>query len=402
MKQSDSLYCAWADSGLALHNSGRALLCCHSRTYLDDDKGEKIYWHSHRLGDAWNSPTRQEIKSALSQGQQHQNCQACWDEESAGRDSRRTLTNRQFSDLPESPPSPALLDLKLGNTCNLACRTCWPEVSSKWYKDYWTVYDQSNTDYKTYLNRWKSIQQSYDKDNTILWDDLRTWLANVKYIDLFGAEPMLLDRLFDILRWAVANGHAMSQDLHINTNGTIWNTEYMAILTGFNQVNFDVSIDGIGTHYDYIRYGETWSVVDNNLNAFKALATQFKNIQLCVCVTVSTLNVYYLDEIWKHLVDRGLQPFFNVVHMPEHTCIRAIPDSVKSLIEKKLRAYTNDTRGWSNQIESVINFMNMPLHNADQHWTEFKRSTTALDKVRDQDFAKTFPEFNQLLATLAP
>ena len=402
MKQSDSLYCAWADSGLALHNSGRALLCCHSRTYLDDAQGEKIYWHTHRLGDAWDSPTRQEIKSALSQGQQHQNCQACWDEESAGRDSRRTLTNRQFSNLPESPPSPALLDLKLGNTCNLACRTCWPEVSSKWYKDYWTVYDQSNTDYKTYLNRWKSIQQSYDKDNTILWDDLRTWLANVKYIDLFGAEPMLLDRLFDILRWAVANGHAVLQDLHINTNGTIWNTEYMAILTGFNQVNFDVSIDGIGPHYDYIRYGETWSVVDNNLTAFKALATQFKNIQLCVCVTVSILNVYYLDEIWKHMVDRGLQPFFNVVHMPEHTCIRAIPDSVKSLVEKKLRAYTNDTRGWSNQIESVINFMNMPLNNAEQHWAEFTRSSLALDEVRNQDFAKTFPEFNQLLATLAP
>ena len=102
------------------------------------------------------------------------------------------------------------------------------------------------------------------------------------------------------------------------------------------------------------------------------------------------------------MVDRGLQPFFNVVHMPEHTCIRAIPDSVKSLVEKKLRAYTNDTRGWSNQIESVINFMNMPLNNAEQHWAEFTRSSLALDEVRNQDFAKTFPEFNQLLATLAP
>jgi hypothetical protein len=46
--------------------------------------------------------------------------------------------------------------------------------------------------------------------------------------------------------------------------------------------------------------------------------------------------------------------------------------------------------------------MNMPLNNAEQHWAEFTRSSLALDEVRNQDFAKTFPEFNQLLATLAP
>lgn len=401
MKKTDSLYCAWADSGLALHNSGRALLCCHSRTYLDDDKGEKIYWHSHRLGDAWLSPTRMEIQSALSQGQQHPNCQACWDEESAGRDSRRTITNQQYPDLEESPASPALMDLKLGNTCNLACRTCWPEVSSKWYKDYWTVYDQSNGDYKTYLDRWKSIQQSYDKDNTVLWDDLRSWLADVQYIDIYGAEPMLLYRLFDILKWAVANDHAKSQSLHINTNGTIWNTGYMTILTGFQKVNFDISIDGVGQHYDYIRYGETWSVVDDNLNAYQALAKNFPNIDLCVCVTVSILNIYYLDEIWEHMIQRGLNPFFNVVHMPEHTCVRALPDAVKSVVEQKLRSTTLNDTSWSRQIESVIGFMNLPLHNADQHWAEFKRSTGALDEVRDQDFAKTFPEFDRLLTALA-
>ncbi len=33
----------------------------------------------------------------------------------------------------------------------------------------------------------------------------------------------------------------------------------------------DISIDGIGPHFDYIRYGETWSTVEKNLDRYQEL-----------------------------------------------------------------------------------------------------------------------------------
>ncbi len=58
MNRESKYYCKWADAGLALHNRGGALLCCQSRTYLQDKNQQPIYWHTHTLKDAWESPTQ--------------------------------------------------------------------------------------------------------------------------------------------------------------------------------------------------------------------------------------------------------------------------------------------------------------------------------------------------------
>ncbi len=77
MEKDKGLYCVWADSGIALHNSGRCLLCCHSQTYLRDPEGQEIFLDTHTMEQAWNSSTRYEIKRDLEQGIQHPNCSAC-------------------------------------------------------------------------------------------------------------------------------------------------------------------------------------------------------------------------------------------------------------------------------------------------------------------------------------
>ena len=117
MDKQAKLYCNWADRGMALHNSGGALVCCHSRTFLKDDNDQQIYWHTHTLEDAWNSSTRREIQTALDQGIQHPNCNACWDEENTGGKSRRQWHIELDIDYQGPENVPLLLDLKLGNIC---------------------------------------------------------------------------------------------------------------------------------------------------------------------------------------------------------------------------------------------------------------------------------------------
>ncbi len=391
MKQESTLYCAWADSGIALHNSGRCLLCCHSQTYLQDNNQQDLYLDVNTLQDAWTSPTRQQIQADLDAGIQHPNCSACWAEENAGRSSRRLVANQQFKDLPQNAHRPQLIDLKPGNTCNLACRTCWPEVSSKWYRDYWELEaHKQEPDYKKYLASWGRIKSSYEPENTRLWTELESWLTDVKYYDIYGAEPMLLSNVFDILKQAVDKNLAHEQSLHINTNGTIWNQRYIDTLTQFKHVALDISVDGIGPHFDYIRYGETWSTVEKNLDRYQELVRKHPNISMCVCVTVCAYNIWYIQDIEQYFKQRGIGYFFNMVHHPQHINVRVLPDLVKAQVRTHLA-------GAGHQVASILDFMDMPLDNQPELWAKFWSTTKKLDLLRKQDLASTFPEFYKLI-----
>jgi len=392
------LSCPWAEQGLALHNTGRALLCCHSRSYLQDDSNEWIYWHTHTLDDAWNSPTRHEILDSLAKGIEHPNCEACWQEERAGRNSRRLAALTQFPYLPPSD-TPLLLDLKLGNTCNLACTMCWPEVSSKWLNDYYAVYEDPNIIYSDYKKRWASIQQSYDRDNHQLWGDLKTMIKQAVHIDIFGAEPMLLDRLWEILAWSAEQGYSKNQTVHINTNSTIWREDYYKILTQFQQVDIDLSIDATGPLFEYIRYGTTWQNVNDNILKWGKLQHQKNNFSVALCITVSNANVYYLDEIFESLTEFYLPFFFNLVHMPEHQSVRCLPEQVKDIVYKKL-VDTDSKRpiGYQREIQTVLNFMMLDDKNQETNFAEWMRSTKVLDSQRGNNYGAVAQEFIEVLA----
>lgn len=399
MNKQGPLYCKWADAGLALHNRGGALLCCQSRTYLKDRNDNLIYWHTHRLEDAWNSPTRHEIQQALDNGHQHPNCNACWDEENVGGMSRRMHTLREDSiSVPEIFDSPALMDLKLGNICNLACRTCNPDVSSKWYSDWWTTIDQHTGqfhNYRQYLDaRYLTGKLSYSRDNEQLWSTLSEWFPHVRYVDIYGAEPMMIDRLFDVLQTSIDRGHAQHQVLHFNTNGTIWNQNHIDILTQFEKVYFDLSIDGLGTKFDYIRHGETWQTISDNVNRYDQLRKTFPQHYVSICVTVSILNILYVDEIWHYFNSRGWNVHFNLAHMPSHINFKALPDAVKIAVTEKLTKLPDPA--FQQHAQALISYMNEPRINASD-WDEFVRITRELDQRRGQNFATTFPELYQLI-----
>jgi MoaA/NifB/PqqE/SkfB family radical SAM enzyme len=407
MNRDSKLYCNWADRGLALHNSGGALLCCHSRTFLKDSNNQQIFWHTHTLDDAWSSTTRKEIQNALESGVQHPNCNACWDVENTGGQSRRQSHSSHVIDYSNTVDSPLLLDLKLGNVCNLSCRSCNPYVSSKWVKDWWLTVDSKKEDnpYPTFneysTEKFGSWRLSYSDDNTTFWNKLREWLPHAQYIDIYGAEPMLIHKLFDILEYSIAQGYNKKQHLHFNTNCTIWNQRYIDILTKFKKVFFDLSIDGLYNHYDYIRNGETWEVVLENISRYDQYRKQYLINPVSICITVSFFNIYYIDEVFEYFEQRGWLVHFNMAHLPQHINLKIIPQPVKQAIREKLLRSTSHK--FLQEVASILTYMDETLEpNAWDYekslWSELVRITTELDVIREQNFAHTFPEFYNLVS----
>ena len=407
MNKDSKLYCNWADRGLALHNSGGALLCCHSRTFLHDSNSQQIFWHTHTLDDAWSSPTRKEIQNALEDEIQHPNCNACWEIENTGGTSRRQHHNSIDIDYSDTVDSPLLLDLKLGNVCNLSCRTCNPYVSSKWIKDWWLTIDSKKEDnpYGTFeqyaKEKFKSWRLSYNDDNTKFWDKLHEWLPHAQYIDIYGAEPMLIHKLFDTLEYSIAQGYNTNQVLHFNTNCTIWNQRYIDILSKFKKVYFDLSIDGLYNHFNYIRNGETWEVVSENISRYEQYKKEDVSRLVSICITVSFFNIYYIDEIFQYFEQRGWHIHFNMAHLPQHTNLKIIPPQVKTAIIKKL--LQSRSQKFLQEIAPILSYMNETLTpNAWDYnkplWSELVRITTELDVIREQSFSETFPEFYNLVS----
>lgn len=404
--------CRWAEHGLALHNSGMALLCCHSRTPLRDNQGQQIFWHTHSLQDALNSPTRQDIQTALSLGQQHPNCDACFSVENAGGESRRQAHNAL--DELHSRAEIRMLDLKLGNICNLSCRSCNPWVSSKWYSDWWAVIDshkQEHASYRDYLNeKHLTSKLSYAEDNEQFWQQLADVMPGVDYIDIYGAEPMMIDRLWAVLD-STHTPQRQHQTVHFNTNTTIWDQSRIDVLDQFGRVFLDLSIDGLAQKFEYLRNGADWHAVLDNVNHYRDWIQQRQDQQrpghLNICITISLFNILDLPEITEFLERLGLSWHVNHAHMPHWINFKILPDSVKTSIAQRLRASTQDrSEYYRNMIEnSVISYMQQPLEIADRPWPEYHeamfqewiRVTRALDQRRDQDFAATFPELWELV-----
>lgn len=405
MKQSN-LYCILADKGLGLHNSGRTYLCCHSRKYLEDAQGEQIYLDTHGLEQAWSSPTRREIQQALENNQEHPSCQACWDDEHAGKKSRRQWQNDMNHPVTERDDQPQILDLKMGNTCNMKCRTCNPEVSSQWYREDWelTAQPAEGVSYPEYLKRWRRIPASYSDNNQDLWNTMSKWVPNTVYIDYYGAEPMLIKKNFDMLQNAVDQGTAKNIELHFSTNGTVWNDELENLLKQFKRVYFDLSIDDIGARCGYIRHASTWELVADNLEKFLQAKRNNKNFQFGVCITVNSLNVYYLDEIFDFFAKKGLGCNFNMLHLPFQLCIKSLPNEVKQVIADKLLKYIPDTtigpweqKYWTDHCPIVLNFLNTSTEGQEHHFREFHYYTRGLDRTRGQCFENSLPEFAVLV-----
>jgi hypothetical protein len=379
-----------ADLGLSTQNGGYASMCNQSRVWFQHHDKSLIRLDQHTLEDAWASPTRQEIASALKSNKQHHNCQDCWDEEAAGRRSKRLLSNEQFANvIPTNHPR--VIMLKPGNLCNLACRHCNPHTSSRWIRDYYHV-EADETSYPVYLEQFRGAQQSF-ADDSATWATLNQWAQDIVYYDLYGAEPLLIEPLWSLLAAASQLPSADTVDIHINTNGTVWRDDYYEIFKKFRSVDIGISMDGIGEQFEYMRYPAKWSEIEVNLSKYQQLAAENPNVVLSVCVTVSLLNIYYASDIWQYFNQRGITCGFNILHRPLHLNMRIAPDSMKQAVKDKL---TNTA------VEHLIPQLEMGVDNSPELLQEFKRVTDGYDALRKENFADTFPEAYQLLKNTLP
>ena len=314
-------------------------------------------------------------------------CQSCWQEEDAGKTSKRMnslykMKNSLQEWTPNNEPSLKFIDFKLGNVCNLKCRICGSWSSSKWA--------QEEMDYgENPVARKHLTEGGWPKKHPQFFDDIKEVLEDVEYFEFTGGEPFMIHNHFKILEHCVEKGYAKNQDIHYNTNGTqLPGRDIFDLWKHFKRVEIAFSIDDVGEQFEYQRHPANWKEVNHNVNQFKIYQTA--NMEFQICTTISIFNVFGLAKIalWVRQFDPRFF-YVNTCFEPDYFNIQTLPKQIKNIVNSRY----SDLKDF----KPILRFMNSVDRDSEEMRIKRKNRILQTDSYRKENFAEVFPLLNNAL-----
>jgi hypothetical protein len=396
-------WCVNAHHSMSANNDGTTKMCCMVKGHYNQLSNTDHYYIGQLpILDNFNNTIAQKIRNNLDNGIRDDACTRCWQEENAGRKSKRLRDNERYEhELRWNSLKPykglAKFELNLGNNCNIKCRTCGPAISSTWMKETYDLDYSQKITFKQFSQEYKKFHQQFDEDSSF-WPDLENNLENIKQFDFYGGEPFLSKKMWDILRICIEKGYSKDIELHYNTNGTNWPVIINELWPNFKSINLSFSIDGVRDQFEYMRFPAKWDDVCANMINAKEYHNKYGNMSKSWCITLSTINIYYVPEIlteyYSNWEDFG--GYLNLVHGPIHYNISKLPNELKDPIIEKLKTMPKGNESIDLQLEGIVGFIKNGNYN-EKIWNNFKNLIKKHDSYRNQNFYETFKEYATLV-----
>jgi hypothetical protein len=259
----------------------------------------------------------------------------------------------------------------------LTCITCNPSSSSRWQREYQHIY---GIDIRPF--------HFYKKDFV---QDFIDYAPDIIHLDIPGGEPFLsgVPEQKQLLEHFILTGQSKNISLHYTTNVTVYpDSSWWELWKHFKEIDMQLSVDGIGARYEYIRYPAKWNEVSVNTARYIKQEQTLDNFRLSVSHTVSAYNIYYLEEFFEWCYAVGLpRPWLGRVHAPVHMQPTVWSSSAKQFIYNKLSTSKNsDVQTWANLVKNS--------QDSDQ-FNLFCTRVRDHDQYRGLSFNATFPELHE-------
>lgn len=323
----------------------------------------------------WNNKNFVELRELNNSGAWDPGCANCNILEKAGHESMRTGMNRGLQLQGQTDTTgPSRIDLSFDISCNLACRSCNAESSTFWQKH---LKEHGEWPYPVFTPKHKSniIQALQSLD-----------LSNLQQLVFCGGETLLGQEYWDVARWLGDNVPNAKQQLTLGfqTNGTqeILERNY-EIIEKFHLVKLNISLDGVGSRFEYLRWPASWNQVTDNILHMKAHLPS--NVMFLVEETISIFNLFYLDEL-----DQWVNANFaasregDVINHTQHLANGVF--NLKNL-SQEYREAALQTR-WANLVPKTTTENTAGIQ-------EMLAEIRKFDQYRNESFELTFPEIAQ-------
>jgi len=392
-----STFCSLPWVHLATHPHGGVTLCCvsdfthamnSSRNFIGNAATpEYLNLNKHNVVEIMNSDYFRQVRQQMLAGEKPQACHRCYREEDNSVRSKRVEENARMGfteDMARAitsgdgsiPVNFKFIELRLGNLCNIKCRTCNPASSSQWVPEYGKL--QKELKFITQYNF--KVDASWTESEEF-WDDLLEHSKDVELLYINGGEPTLVEKHWRYLEKLIQKGLNKQITLWYNINMTNLPDKLLELWSHFKKVRVSSSIDDLGERNEYIRTGTKWGDVIKNLDKLQSISW----IDTSVCQTISWMNVYYLPEFHEFMKSRGLHVHMNFVHDPAFLSVKVLPKKLQNIVLERC----NNLDNWK-----IVALKNMCSDdNVNEVFSKGLEYNRALDANRNTSFDDAFPEW---------
>lgn len=384
--------CSLPFTHLATHPHGGVTLCCvsdHVNAASNARTGDRILsLNKDNIDSVMNSDFFKQVRCEMTAGFEPKACTRCYDEERAGIKSKRQEENARYLEnsrvvidgmLPDGTIDVdfRFIELRLGNICNLRCRTCNPVSSSKWIAEYGRLQNELK-----FVTDYSNIEKGEWFEQDEFWDDLLEKSNGLRRIYVNGGEPTMVKKHFRYLEMLIERGLHKQVELWYNINLTQVPDELVALWKQFKKISVSASIDDLDQRNSYIRSGSDWQTTLANLQKLR----NYDFIDLSIVQTISTYSALYLPEFYDYFSNQlGLHVHLNWCYDPGYLSPWTLPESLK---KKIIEDCTPVMRPWD--LHNITQTLSKP---SDPVAVErFLQYTKWLDSSRNEKFEEVFPE----------
>jgi len=396
-------FCPLPWNHLATHPHGGVTLCCISdhtdglnrARNFKEDYDEFLDLNRNDINDLMNSDYYKKVRLEMLNNIKPNACMRCYDEEAKGIKSKREHEKTIFpsytadyaskltSEDGSIPMDLRFVELRLGNVCNVRCRTCNPASSSKWLEDYKDIVQQADFVNKGYLGLDFPGDFKWAEDDKF-YDDLYDSAPNLEVLYINGGEPTLIKQHWSYLQKLVDSGRSKNIILWYNINCTMLPPIALELWPEFKEARICLSIDDLEDRNAFIRTGTNWYSVCATIDKLLLHKT---NLVLRITQTVSAYNYATLPEFFEWAKQIGIEVDMNFVYDPDYLSPAVIPVKARELIHTKFRtALGND-----HKLGTLLSMYNNDNWE-ELKWEQFCRYNDLLDKNDNTNWRETFSE----------
>jgi organic radical activating enzyme len=390
-----------------------------------------------------------ELKKDLLSGVHNDDCKSCWNIENTGGKSPRSgfnnfakfikstlwkdmglneikirllnLTEQDREDI-ININSTRMIEISLGNTCDLKCMYCHPHYSSQW------AAEQIKHGELKYFELEPELPKEDDTEfETIWWD----WFENhaghtTRAINFIGGEPLIINKFYKYID-RIINFYDTTDtnqgyiDISIVSNFNTPPKQFEQFLNcvsrlakhGKFKVDINVSMEQISTRAEFVRTGTDWKLMNENIERFLNFAYDIDpdNIRIIfnAQIALNALCISDLPEFIKFIIDlqrnhmRPINLRQNQISFPQWLSPYILPTSYTKYIDESIELLETEVIDYDKyshygRWDSYIHFLRgikNGIANTDKNNRTQKEFIENIDKLssrRNLNFAETFPE----------